>query len=244
MILLSLITTACAGSEAIRKPVYKRGADSHTTRTARARGKYHVVRRGENLYRISLRYGVSITALKRLNHITDERDIKVGTKLVIPGRGAIAATPKRAPKHAKKTRRAHRHVTRKYTPRSSVRFKWPLKKVDISSRFGIRSNRKHDGIDLRAPKGTPIMASARGKVIFSGSGPTGYGNMIILKHSKRAITIYAHNKRNLAREGQVVKQGQLIAYVGRTGRATGYHLHFEIRINRKPVNPERYLPKR
>ncbi len=230
--LICLILGACASKESIRKPVYKRGfSQAYVSSTGK---RYHVVKRGETLFRIARRYRVSLSELKRLNRITDERDIKVGTKLRLPGRRSKrkASTPRQKPRVAV------------YTPKTSVKFIWPVKKIKISSRFGIRSSKKHDGVDLRADKGTPIYAAARGKVLLSGKGPSGYGNMIIIKHDRRTITIYAHNHRNLVRVGQIVKQGQKIATIGRTGKATGYHVHFEIRINRKPVNPEKYLKKR
>jgi len=191
------------------------------------------MKKGETLYGIAKKYGVSVSAIKRINRIRNERDIDVGRKIYIPRRSKSGYTK---PKQA---------VRPEYSSlKASVRFAWPVKRVDISSRYGARTNGKHDGIDLRAKKGTPIYAAARGKVIFSGTGPTGYGKMIIIKHDKRTITIYAHNQRNLVKKNQLVEKGRKIGEVGRSGRATGYHVHFEIRINRKPVNPEKYLPRR
>lgn len=120
-------------------------------------------------------------------------------------------------------------------------FIWPVKGT-LTSGFGLRSKSKHDGIDIGAPKGTKIVASADGKVIFSGWGPTGYGRIVIIKHSKKYVTVYAHNSKNYAREGESIKKGENIALVGTTGRATGPHLHFELRVNRIPVDPLPYLP--
>ncbi len=122
-------------------------------------------------------------------------------------------------------------------------FIWPVEGV-VTSPFGWRGHEHHDGIDIGAPLGTPIRAAADGVVIYSGNGLTGYGNMIVIKHTPRVFTVYAHNKRNLVRKGQRVKQGQIIGYVGKSGRATGPHLHFEIRIGTRPVDPLRYLPRR
>jgi len=120
-------------------------------------------------------------------------------------------------------------------------FIWPVKGT-VTSKFGFRSKRKHDGIDIGAPKGTKIVASADGKVIFSGWGPTGYGKIVIIKHSKKYVTVYAHNSKNFVKEGQSIKKGEKIALVGSTGRASGPHIHFELRVNRIPVNPLPYLP--
>jgi murein DD-endopeptidase MepM/ murein hydrolase activator NlpD len=98
----------------------------------------------------------------------------------------------------------------------------------------------HAGIDLRAPRGTPIYASASGKVIFSGYN-RGYGHLIVIDHGRGIETAYAHNNRNIAKKGQRVKQGQVVATVGRSGNATGYHVHFEFRRNGRTVNPIRLL---
>ncbi len=227
-----LLYGSCASKDSIRKRRYERPSASSSQQSA-VRHKYHVIKKGETLYGIAKKYGVSVKEIQRINRIKDARDIDVGRKIYIPRRSkSVSSRPKRV-------------VKPKYTsPKASVRFVWPVKRVDISSRYGARTNGRHDGIDLRARKGTPIYAAARGKVIFSGTGPTGYGKMIIIKHDKRTITIYAHNQRNLVKKNRFVKRGQKIGEVGRSGRATGYHVHFEIRINRKPVNPEKYLPRR
>ena len=142
-------------------------------------------------------------------------------------------------------------VTRKRVSKSEIKreapkaekgyFIWPVKGT-LTSGFGLRSKSKHDGIDIGAPKGTKIVASADGKVIFSGWGPTGYGKIVIIKHSKKYVTVYAHNSKNFAKEGQSIKKGEKIALVGSTGRASGPHIHFELRVNRIPVNPLPYLP--
>jgi len=202
--------------------------------------KYHVIRKGQNLYRISKHYGVGVEEIKRYNNIWDVTDIKVGTRIYIPPRGTI----KRGSSEGKRWYKATQQATKRGSAKTSVHFIWPVNRVDISSRFGIRADRKHTGIDLRNPKGTPILAAAAGKVIFSGDGPSGYGNTVMIKHGNSAITVYAHNHRNSVKENQSVRQGQQVATIGRTGRATGNHVHFEIRINRRPVNPEKYLPRR
>jgi lipoprotein NlpD len=109
-------------------------------------------------------------------------------------------------------------------------------------KFGRSQSRKHDGIDIDAASGTPIRAADSGKVIYSGDEIKGYGNIVIIKHGPTLTTVYAHNAANLVREGNAVKKGQVIARVGRTGRATGSHLHFEIRNHNKPVDPLLVLP--
>ena len=85
--------------------------------------------------------------------------------------------------------------------------------------------------------GAPIKASNSGVVVYSGNTIKGYGNLIILRHPGEWVTVYAHNQLNLVEEGMSVEKGQVIAKVGQTGRATGPHLHFEVRKNNKAVDP-------
>lgn len=125
-------------------------------------------------------------------------------------------------------------------------FARPLQKGRISSGFGNRVhpvlNRRvyHTGIDIAAPKGTPIYCSKAGKVSYSG-WKTGYGYIIIIEHPNQFQTTYAHCSKLNVKVGQAVNVGQIIGLVGRTGVATGAHLHFEIRKNGKPLNPSKFV---
>jgi murein DD-endopeptidase MepM/ murein hydrolase activator NlpD len=116
------------------------------------------------------------------------------------------------------------------------RFIWPVR-GQLSSHFGMRSNHHHDGVDISAPRGTPVYAAASGRVIHADDSLAGYGNMVIIKHSDRFSTVYAHNDRLLVRVGQFVEQGDRIAEVGDTGRASSTHLHFEVRYDGRPRDP-------
>lgn len=121
---------------------------------------------------------------------------------------------------------------------------WPLP-GKISSGFGRRGRRYHWGIDIPAPRGTPIRAAADGLVLISSDGMrgySGYGRIVVIEHGDGLSTLYAHNSRNDVRQGTCVRAGETIAEVGATGNATGSHLHFEVRNNGKPVNPLNYLP--
>ncbi|MCD6385280.1 M23 family metallopeptidase [Candidatus Sumerlaeota bacterium] len=111
----------------------------------------------------------------------------------------------------------------------------------ITRKFFKRKSAHHYGIDIAAPEGTPIRASRSGKVIYSDNVIPGFGNMVILDHNDGFTTLYAHNKKNLVKVNQFVKQGTKIALVGHSGNATGNHLHFEIRYNAEPVDPMKYL---
>jgi murein DD-endopeptidase MepM/ murein hydrolase activator NlpD len=112
---------------------------------------------------------------------------------------------------------------------------WPTR-GRVSSEFGSRWGRLHAGIDISAPTGTPIWAAKAGEVIFAGQ-QSGYGNVVIIAHGGGLTTLYGHQSRIGVRDGQVVRQGQVIGQVGNTGRSTGPHLHFETRYGGTPRNP-------
>ena len=110
----------------------------------------------------------------------------------------------------------------------------------FTSPFGQRWGRLHAGIDLADPTGSPIRAAAAGQVILM--GPTGgYGNYTCINHGKSISTCYAHQSRFGTKRGAMVEQGEVIGYVGNTGHSFGAHLHFEVRVNGRPVDPMDYL---
>jgi murein DD-endopeptidase MepM/ murein hydrolase activator NlpD len=122
---------------------------------------------------------------------------------------------------------------------------WPVEGF-LSSPFGVRSSAYsgrgefHKGLDLRARMGTPVVAPAKGIVSLAG-GDGAYGLSVEVQHSRTISTNYAHLSRILAREGQQVKRGDIIGFVGNTGRSTGPHLHYEVKLNGVQVNPMRYI---
>ena len=121
---------------------------------------------------------------------------------------------------------------------------WPVNGA-VSSGFGKRGSRKHDGIDIPMPAGTVIRVAKDGVVARTGTNKTpcysGYGNFVLVNHGNGLQTLYAHCQKVTVKVGQKLQEGQVIANVGRTGRATTNHLHFEVRVNGKPVNPILYL---
>ena len=217
------------------------------------------VRTGDTLYTIAKRYGTDYRTLARRNHIHYPYNIYTGQHLYLRGiapRSSYIPLPK---KHKKTTRR--RHVRGKIIPRHGVRksrrhkstikvkhghvihLRWPVR-GKVIKRFGIRHGRPHDGIDIGAPEGTPVRAAAAGDVVYSSHRLMGYGNLIIIRHSRDMFTAYAHNQINLVHRGDHVKRGNIIARVGHTGRASDPNLHFEVRRGPTPVNPLVYLSKR
>jgi murein DD-endopeptidase MepM/ murein hydrolase activator NlpD len=142
---------------------------------------------------------------------------------------------------AEKIRSAQATGPAPVTPSSSSGsgFVWPVNGV-LSSGFGWRWGRMHEGIDIAAPSGSPVVAAASGTVIYAG-WMGGYGNLVIIDHGGGLATAYGHNSALAVGTGQSVGQGQVISYCGSTGHSTGPHVHFEVRINGSPVDPLGYL---
>ncbi|MBO9665182.1 MAG: M23 family metallopeptidase [Bdellovibrio sp.] len=122
-------------------------------------------------------------------------------------------------------------------------FDWPVDSARMTRGFLPNKRRPHLGIDLAAPKGTAILASQGGTIIYTGREFKGYGKMVLIESGDGWATLYAHFDKILVAEGQRVHKGEIIGEMGRTGRATGVHLHFEIRKNRGPIDPLPLLPK-
>jgi murein DD-endopeptidase MepM/ murein hydrolase activator NlpD len=126
--------------------------------------------------------------------------------------------------------------------RNKSYFDWPVDDARMSRGFLPNRRKPHLGVDLAAPKNTNIYASHEGVVIYTGRDFRGFGRMIMIEGSQGWATLYAHLSSILVKEGQTVTQGQPIGLMGRTGHATGIHLHFEIRKTKGPVDPLLYLP--
>jgi len=184
------------------------------------------VQPGDTLFAIARRYGTTVEAIAAANGLPSAHRLRVGQRLVLPAgrRLAPAALAVRAARPPLAARPA---------------LSWPARGM-ITSRYGWRYRQHHDGIDLAAPWGTPIHAARAGRVVLAG-WYYGYGRTVIIEHEGGLRTLYGHASRLLVRPGQVVRQGERIALVGCTGRCTGAHVHFEVRINGRPVNPLPYL---
>lgn len=208
-------------------------------------GTFHHVQEGDTLYAIARTYGVPAEAIARENALRGDA-IDQGAVLFIPGaRQELVVAPPRARMEGRPQRRAGPTQI----PRAGVRpldvaahglaLAWPTPGVLVSG-FGNRSGEAHDGVDLAAPEGTDVVAAAAGTVLFAGE-QRGYGNIVLLSHEGDLVTVYAHNEQNLVRKGEHVDRGERIARVGRTGNATGPHLHFEVRVGARPHDPLGFL---
>lgn len=193
---------------------------------AQPSGVYHQVRRGEYLWRIAKTYGVDMKTIMTANHLSDPNKLRTGQHLFIPGAKEVLSveTYRSPPVSLKKGS-----------------FIWPVNSRRVTSSYGMRKGRKHKGIDIAASRGTRIVASQSGTVVYAGT-LRGYGKVIIIDHNNGYSTVYAHNSSNLVKVDAQVRQGQVISRVGSTGRSTGPHLHFEVRKEYQAVNPLNYLP--
>ncbi len=182
------------------------------------KGILYKINPGESIWTISRQFGLSMDNIIKANAVTNPDFVKPGRLLLLPG-----AKPELG-----------------YNDSINKSFITPVGNARISSYYGMRWGRMHEGIDYAVNTGTPVKAAQGGMVIYSGWA-SGYGNTVVIEHRKGVRTLYAHNSRTIVYGGQWVEQGQLIAYSGNTGRSTGPHLHFEIQINGKPVDPLSYL---
>jgi murein DD-endopeptidase MepM/ murein hydrolase activator NlpD len=227
LLLLSVIFIIC-GCAKHRVPLEKPSPPS-----AR-RGVYHVVEKHQTLYRICKTYGVDIKEVASLNGIADTSKIQTGQRVFIPGAKKVLKVEIYIDDVVMESGERGKVAYRK------LDFLWPVE-GKITDAFDDSESKRHQGIDIPSALGTPIKASSSGTVIYSSNTIRGYGNLIILRHSEEFVTVYAHNQMNLVEEGNWVEKGQTIGRVGQTGRATGPHLHFEIRKNNKAVDPLMFL---
>ncbi len=222
---------------------------------------FYTVKPGDTLIRIGLDSGQNWRDLSRWNNIDNPNQIEVGQVLRTtppPGNAAVVARPvasqapvstslpaqgASAPKPAASAAPSASADAPPPPPPSAgeddVAWIWPAQGAQLAGFDEV----KNKGIDIAGRAGDPVLASADGRVVYSGAGLRGYGNLIILKHNNTYLTAYAHNQTLLVKEDQAVRKGQKIAEMG-SSDADRVKLHFEIRRQGKPVDPLKYLPAR
>ena len=219
---------------------------------------WYVVKPTDTLYSISWRYGLDYHDIARWNGLNDEYLIHPGQQLVliepdIIPQDIITQPKNDEPETAVVIRPLKPPVSITYNPPASetatsrpahlndpVDYVWPTQGVVKSSFYFKDLDRR--GIDIAGKIGQPVYAVADGKVVYSGTGLAGYGNLIIIKHNETYLSAYAFNRNRLVKEGMQVKRGSLIAEMGMDNDRKPI-LHFQIRKNGKPVDPLNYLPK-
>lgn len=245
-----VLLASCGRSHVVREggSSRPRSADSPVRVSQPKYGATVVVQRGQNVYRIATENGLTALDLALWNDIPPPYTIHPGQRLrLYPGaQGSVAARPATTPpkKPAASTTAPPR--TPAPTPvvvpaTSKLAWRWPADGNVVGTYAGGDPTRQ--GIDIAGKAGQPVRAAADGVVVYSGSGLVGYGELVIVKHDDQWLSAYGHNRARLVNEGQLVKAGQQIAEMGRSG-ASRDMLHFEIRYNGKPVDPQQYLPTR
>ncbi len=258
--------SACVTPGTVRaggpRVVYEPHSEPELLRTPQTGRITHTVAAGQTLYRIARTYEISVDALMEANGITDPRTLALGQVLVIPGATenreivppgaqeapeAVTAERKGSPGPVKESPPEPEPPKKPKTktsgavalPKGEGVLDWPLRGV-LYGRYGRKGSERHDGIDLAAPSGTPVKTAGAGKVLYAGE-QKGYGNIAIIDHGDGIVTLYAHNRDLRVKTGQKVRDGQVVATVGNSGRTSGPHLHFEVRKDGLPVDPLKFL---
>ena len=217
------------------------------------KAKYHIVEKGDTVYNISKRYNVDRSTLSRTNNLTAPYTLKIGQKLLIPGsivtntsyakkaeESTSGVTPAKTTKIYRSTYQKD-YISAKAKKNRKNKFAWPVKGSIISDYGPIDKGRNNDGINIKAPLGTPIKAADEGIVAYAGNELKGFGNLILIKHYDGWVTAYAHAESISVKKGQKVLKGTTIGKVGTSGGVSTPQLHFETRAGKKAYNPKAYL---
>ena len=210
-------------------------------------GIWYRVKEGDTIASIASRYKTQEALVAELNDLAGDASLEKREEIFVPtesvrppGTGAKPKAPVTADGAGGVP--SSRQVSKRSTCGTDDRpcLLWPVDGA-VRLRFNSRADRPHDGIDISAKKGTTIVAAADGEVLYSGNAIKGYGHLVIIRHEKELITVYAHNEENTVKEGERVRRGAPIAKVGQTGSASKPHLHFEVRLGEVPRDPLDYL---
>lgn len=210
----------------------------------------HVVRSGDTVGRVAAQYHVTRQGIITGNQLGAAGTLKVGQRISVPGCRKGGSLRAEAPNPALAVELENGLLLARVGPKriptrlfvavpefgaEAIEFAWPVEGM-VASGFGKRRMGWHAGIDIKADMGTPVLAAAAGTVSFSGWSAS-YGRLVKIQHPNGFITVYAHNSENLVQIGDEVEAGKIIATVGRSGRASDHHLHFEIRREGMAFNP-------
>ena len=224
LFVIALLLAGCGGS-AVRWDGY---------------GDRHVVRQGETLFSIAWHYGKDHRELARWNGLGDGSLIHPGQ--VIWLRPVASASSNQGTRPVSSGSGAAQSKPLPQIPsQPPPKWQWPTQGRVVGV-FGGR-NGLDTGILIAGTRGQPVRAAAKGTIVYAGSGLSGYGRLIIIKHNDTYLSAYGHNESLLVREGEMVDQGQRVATMGE-GQGQQPRLHFEIRRNGKPNDPLQYLPAR
>lgn len=218
-----------------------------------------IVLKGDSLYTISWEFGLDYREVALWNNLKPPYKVSPGQKIRLgsfkkseqlsgdESQVVVKALVNTEVPAQPLTRKAQNHSgtsiknsSTKVEKSQELRWSWPSTGRVVSEFSEAKGN---NGIDIVGIDGSPVLAAAAGKIVYAGSGLRGYGLLLILKHNERFLSAYAHNSKLVVDEGDLVRAKQVIAHMGSTGAET-VMLHFEIRLDGKPVNPAMYLPVR
>lgn len=202
------------------------------TRWGQTPQKTHVVRSGETLSTIAFRYGADPNVLARWNNLGDG-------SLIFPGQVIYLTAPVGGSRNSRGGSSIPKQNPRPAPADPSPAWGWPTRGRIAAEYTGAPGS--GTGIVINGNAGQAILAAASGRVVYSGGGLIGYGQLIIIKHNNTYLSAYGYNASLLVKEGDLIKRGQRIATMGE-GSGNLAQLHFEIRLNGKPVDPKKYLP--
>lgn len=244
--LIVLILSGCAGYEGYA-PVSGGERAREPAREPAGKPGHYTVKSGDTLYSIAWQYGQDYKEVAQWNRIAPPYRIYAGQRLRLtsPANTSAMAKPSTPPPATKSGRAAtnKKEAPPEIAPDAQetgalqpINWRWPARGKLVEN-FGAGNK----GINIAGEEGQIIQAAAPGRVVYSGSGLVGLGQLLIIKHDNSFLSAYAHNKTLLVKEGDQVSAGQRIAEMGRTG-AERVMLHFQIRKDGKPVDPLQYLP--
>jgi lipoprotein NlpD len=235
-LLVILLLTACVS---VNEPVRITGGTG---------AGWYTVKPTDTLYSIAWRYGLDYKQLAGWNKIDYKAPIYPGQRLqLVAPSGHSQAQNTSEQKQAAQTNKSSNKKTEssktgidEFNYRDPLKWIWPTQGKTLNTFSSTILDRR--GIDIAGKTGQPVLAVANGKVVYSGNGLAGYGNLIIIKHSETFLSAYAYCQERLVEEGAAVVTGKVIAKMGKKDNTA--KLHFEIRRNGKPVDPIKYLPKK
>ena len=208
----------------------------------------HIVKRGDTLYSISRKYRTDVFTVSRFNNLKNANQIYTNQKLIIPDhferkKKIVRKLKKKETKKVKKKIIAKKDNNKKKVSKETFnqKFIWPVE-GKILSKYGSNDpGFFNDGINIESVSGKDVKASSAGEIVYSGNEIPGYGNLVLIKHSRNWITAYAHLNKIYKRKGTLVKKGESIGAVGNSGNVKIPQLHFEIRKGKEAVDPLKYL---
>lgn len=205
-------------------------------------GVYYRVKPNDTLSEIAKKHRVSVDEIKDVNGIDNDRALTVGQALFLPDSDPIGKKIAKLRPHKVAQKSPAKKPSKPTAPEKAARiFDFPVKGGTIIQNFSKAKDNPYDGIAIKATVGTKVLSALDGQVLFVGDDGTRFGLLVIVEHKEPYITVYTQLDTALVTAGQKLKTGQALGTVGKSGGAKMAHLHFQIRVNKRPQDPKHYL---